>query len=512
LFLEPCMSYSKLLRNLGFEADPFAKTNADEEDRLVEYFIQPPFFPAVFGQPENPKSCFVFAPRGGGKTALKKRIEIASRETDILCVTYNSFNVAGKKLSDIDANYHLANIARLVLVAVITAVHERGIASLSKQDKHLLVLFIKENLSGVDRSLLSDAVESVKSFNEKAKDVWNTWIEPIGLAVNLLLAKLGMGAAELKKIGDAGGVAGSYMEQLRALQRIAGGIGYKSIYVLVDKVDETAITGGKASNSYEFIAPIAGDLQLLELSGYAFKFFLWDLLKDSCRTFARPDRIKHYSLVWTEQQLCGMLEKRLNAFSSGRVNSLDSIVEEGGKTAIVDDIVALFAQGSPRKLIRICKEILDQQSELSDSDDRISNDAFIEGLERISGSLASEEFEERPLRELKRNKRIDFTIRHVYHDVFKISQPAGMSKVKAWEDSGAVELLGTIKDTNGAKASNHYGVSNRLLAKHIFSDLDVFEFLSRKVRKCNGCGSSLLRDWEIIGEHHCDRCQKVVFA
>lgn len=66
------LSYSELLNNLGFTNDPFAKVNADEEERLEEYFIEPPFFKAVQGIPHDPKSYIVFGPRGGGKTALKR--------------------------------------------------------------------------------------------------------------------------------------------------------------------------------------------------------------------------------------------------------------------------------------------------------------------------------------------------------------------------------------------------------------------------------------------------------
>jgi len=71
------MSYDILLKRLGFESDPFSKTNADEEERLEEYFIAPPFFNAVYGSPNDPKSSIVFAPRGGGKTALKRKIELS---------------------------------------------------------------------------------------------------------------------------------------------------------------------------------------------------------------------------------------------------------------------------------------------------------------------------------------------------------------------------------------------------------------------------------------------------
>jgi hypothetical protein len=124
------MSYELLLRNLGFRLDPFAKTNADEEDFLQDYFIEPPFFGAVYGDFSAPKSSVVFAPRGGGKTALKKRIEIASKTNPFVCVTYNSFPTAGLKLTDISIDYHLRNITRLLLIAVVSIVAESSKQSL----------------------------------------------------------------------------------------------------------------------------------------------------------------------------------------------------------------------------------------------------------------------------------------------------------------------------------------------------------------------------------------------
>lgn len=115
------VSYSDLLRNLGFNLDPFAKTNADEEELLKSYFIEPPFFKAVYGDLSTPKSAVVFAPRGGGKTALKRMLELSSQTDEFMCVTYNQFGVAGLTLKQIDLQYHFRNIIRLLLVAVLSA-------------------------------------------------------------------------------------------------------------------------------------------------------------------------------------------------------------------------------------------------------------------------------------------------------------------------------------------------------------------------------------------------------
>lgn len=503
------MTYATLLSNIGFKSDPFAQTNADEEHSLEKYFIPPPFFKAVYGDPSAPKSSVVFAPRGGGKTALKRKIEIASQDQPFLCVTYNTFNVVGVKLSQIDSAYHMKNIVRLVVVAVVTAIEIKGVGCLSSDERHLIYLMTKAHFSQIDQSDLKEAVSAVQNFNDKAKEFWNKFTGPVGFLLNALLQKMGLGSAEINTFESKSGVLGSSLDQLKTLQRIASKLGYVSIYVLIDKVDETSITG-KSSTSYDFIESIVSDLQMLELPGFAFKFFLWDLLLDSYKKVARPDRIKYYILEWNDRQLQEMLSERLKAFSDGNVSSLNQITDIDGSGLNTDKLVSLFAQGSPRTMIRICKEILDQQSEIDDAANRVSQEAFVQGFERMAENWSSESFDPQQIRDLKRNKRLDFTIRHVYLNAFKFTQQAGLNKVKAWEDAGAVKFLGTINDTKGAKASNHYGISNLLLAKHVSSSIPVFDLVEKKVRVCPECANVLIRDWELSSEHLCDKCQILV--
>jgi len=46
--------------SLGFQNHPFAKTNADEEVSLHEYFVPPPFFDAIIGDAKAPKQKSAF--------------------------------------------------------------------------------------------------------------------------------------------------------------------------------------------------------------------------------------------------------------------------------------------------------------------------------------------------------------------------------------------------------------------------------------------------------------------
>lgn len=494
-----------VIKNLGFRLDPFAKTNADEEDFLQDYFIEPPFFGAVYGDFNAPKSSVVFAPRGGGKTALKKRIEIASKTNPFVCVTYNSFPTAGLKPADITIDYHLRNIIRLLLIAVVSIVADNGPEQLSDAERHILYLLVKHHLSDIDTTDLKTAISSVQNLSDKALAMWNKFTGPLGVALNALFTKLGLGTAEVKKLEEANGRLGQPAEQIEILGNLAIRFGYKSVYILVDKIDENALTG-KASASSRFIQPLLSDLSVLELRRFAFKFFLWDKLADDYRAIARPDRVKYYELHWTNDQLVEMLSKRLKAHSDGKVSSLAEIADlEADADIDLDRLVVAFSGASPRNIIRVCKEICDQQSELSVQSTKLSRAAIIKGFDVFASNYSSESYFS-VRKDLQKLKRSDFLVKHVYADVFKITQQAALPKIKTWQDSGAVEQIGTMQEKRGNRPSNHYAITNALLLKHIFSDVNVFDLWRRKVRFCT-CGQMLLREWDVQPQYTCQACQ-----
>ena len=499
------MSYDTLLHNLGYETDPFLKTNADEEDRLEEYFIAPPFFNAVYGSPQEPKSSVVFAPRGGGKTALKRKIELSSINQPFLCVTYNQFDTTGHKIQEIDFNYHTKNIRRLILVALLTAIEEKGIEKFSQEDRHFLYLLIKENLYEIEQHQLKAAINSVQNFQDKAKEWWNKFTGPVGLVINGLLDKIGLGDAEIEKFKVQGGTAGNVFQQFELLYDLARKIDYTAIYILIDKIDETDLTG-TSEKSFQFISPLLSNLQLLEMQGYSFKFFLWDLLIENYRDISRPDRVKYYRLEWTPTQLEEMLGSRSRAYSGGQVKSLHSISDFGASNTL-DRTIAFFSNQSPRNSVRIGKSILDYQSEIEDNAKGISIDAINGGVKTISEDICNEIYKDTVINDLKKVKECDFTIKRLYSDIFKISQQAILKKIQIWENCGAVINVGTIQETKGARPSNLYGFSNPLLAKHVFHETTVHDFVNEKMKECNSCGKILLRDWGKRDHYSCHKCQ-----
>src|ERR1700694_4529365 len=107
----------EFLMRLGFEANPFQFTNADEEAKLNEYFVAPPYFASVYGDPAEPTSCMVFAPRGSGKSAQRRMVAMTAPSEQVLCVTYDSFRHPRElSLLQMTLADHLINIARVTAV------------------------------------------------------------------------------------------------------------------------------------------------------------------------------------------------------------------------------------------------------------------------------------------------------------------------------------------------------------------------------------------------------------
>lgn len=86
----------QFLRDKGFNANPFAITNAEQETEfLPAFFFRVAWFEQLVGDRKRPESLLLFAPQGHGKTSY--RIELGRRaadhETPALVLTLNDFSV-----------------------------------------------------------------------------------------------------------------------------------------------------------------------------------------------------------------------------------------------------------------------------------------------------------------------------------------------------------------------------------------------------------------------------------
>lgn len=493
--------YRRSFRMLDLDGDPFAHTNADEEDRLSEYFIPPPYFTTAFGNPEHPKTFVIFAPRGGGKSAQRRMMEERSGENDILPITYDQFEFAEiQHASEIKLYHHLQRIIRIALMGVLVSIHSEPalIERLQKHDREILVRLSAEHLKGVSEYGLKKAVDSLKSLKDKVQDFWNEWLPAIGPGLSILIKKLtNIDLDSFDKYDKANLIESTYLKyELELIINIARKLGFKAIYVLIDRVDEAELTGNDAPASFDLVKPLLKDLHLLEFDGLAFKFFLWDQLEPAYLEIARTDRIRHETLEWTEVMLRDLWQKRLRAFSSGKLSSLNEKSEPVGDF-LIDELALIFANHSPRDMIRIGAQIISEQQEIELFSSRITTEAIERGIEKFCSRRAMEIISDKALHDLKKVQEVDFTIPHIASNVFREKQTNTRNRIHKWRKEGIIVDIDTVANPNPQKNKpvKLMGIRDIRVGKTMNQNMSVLDFLNSKYKRCPGCGNTVLRDW-----------------
>ncbi|MBT7075869.1 MAG: hypothetical protein HN560_17575 [Anaerolineae bacterium] len=506
--------------SLGFEDNPFAYTNADEEERLSEYFVPPPYFESVFGNPNRPKSFIVFAPRGGGKTAQRRMIEQQSVDNGVLAITYDNFDFHDvNKATDIKVHHHLRRIIRFVLTGLLLNLSRdsREQDNLSKEDKQIFLKLSAEHLGDIKGADLEITLEALKSLRDKFKDFWNDWVPVMGIGLQFVLKlikpikDLGDNISELQKFHDPEfHRTDSLKFQLKLLVDLAKKLGWKSIYILVDRVDEASTTGNNVKASFSLLEPLLKDLSLLEFSGIGFKFFLWDQLEPLCKNIVRTDRIRQESLDWDNQMLMALWENRLRAYSAKKISRLEQITAKL-KIYSVDELCLIFSNHSPRDLIRLGNQILSEQQEHRDFSAKIHEKVIYKAIDKFCAKRSSELIvKETVLEGLKRTRQVDFTIPYLSNTVFKEKGTSTRNRLMSWRAENAIVEVERVDNpsSRGKNKVKLFAIKDIRVAKAIYPELDVLNFLSAKYKKCPQCNASVIRDWgEVPSSNICQDCQ-----
>ncbi len=497
---------------LGFKANPFQYTNADQEDELHKYFVPPQYFPSVWGDPQKPQSCVVFAPRGGGKSAQRRMIENQSIGSKVLALQYTRFEFRpGMRISDIDIEYHLKNIIRICLIGFLMQTYENKIghmvfnATEKRQVKDLCNFYLHD----MNTEAVSAAVNAIMSPAEKAKKLFyeNSWV--IGPIIQILAKTyIGIDLFPLTLQADDTSIRNVSKTHLENILLLIKKLGYDSVYVLIDKVDETSLTSNNAQASFDLIAPMLKDLELLQMGNIAFKFFLWDEITPSFIKYARPDRITAFNMTWLEADLKNMMTRRLCAYSNNGKRNFGNLFD--AKIAPIDvleELLSIFSQNSPRDMIRICRQMAAEQLKINPSDSHIGMTAATEGINRFCLDRAREVVSTKILEELQKTHRLDFTVNYVANDIFKIDQNAARAKItSSWVVTGIIRRIDDTHIKGVKKPAHHFAVMDSRIARSIFPELNFLDFLENKVRECK-CGEFVLRDWDISSNQICQKCK-----
>jgi hypothetical protein len=505
--------------NFGFKNHPFAQTNADEEPLLKDYFVPPPFFDAVVGDAKLPGPCMVLAPRGAGKTAQRRMVEAWAAKNGVLAVTYDRFEFAsGQSLEDIGLAYHLKNIIVRILLSYLSFLAEFPdlLRNLDSDKRRTLSLFIHTYLGDMTGERLQDVLKDLKTISEKIREFWSRHVGVLESVVNVLLKQYGLDTIDLPDLRhEEKKVSHTYKYQLEILADVVRLVGCTSIYILVDKLDESEKTGTNPEKTYRLLEPLVKDLELMGLHGYGFKFFVWDRILPFFRKDARPDRMAQHTLSWTRPNLEKVLSARLSAFSGGSVKSFGQLLSENVSYSI-DAAMCLIANGSPRNLVRMCEKILAVQAERDPQAKSITMASVDRGIVLYCEEITEELYGEEVCRDLMRTGRELFTINYLANDVFKTThENTSRNKVTKWQEAGVVTQIGTVSVASAKRPLNFYYVCDPAMTRIIHQAQSLEVFLKNRWLTCTHCGVDNLMDIELLPEGNdalCHECNRNLFG
>lgn len=493
------MTKNEYIATLGLNENPFQYTNADKETDLIEkYFIYPDYFEDVWGDPENPVSNIVYAPRGGGKTAQRLMLEKRAKKFDnILTITYTDHDLSlFKSVFDITLSYHLEYLNRLLLLAFFDRLNSLGgfpyIYEFDLKERQYIYKLCRIYLYDTPASFPKHAINSLKTIEDHALELWNKFKDPIVDIIKSISKAKGV-EIDISQVEIDKKLQLSHKDNFLNLRRILQKVGISTIYILVDKVDEQSLTGNDPKASYTFISTLIKDLELLETPGIGFKFFLWDALKPYCVKDARPDRVFPFQLKWELSQIRMMLNKRLAAYSSERITDALQLFQEKKSLGRV----ILFSEFSPRDCIRICNRILSEQLKEAETSTKFihwivnnSIDSFCK--EKVNEFLQSQS----NITNLAKACSVSFTIEELVSKRVAADSSAIRNIILPWSSSELLKKIGLV-NRKGKKAVNEYAFVDIRMARYACTSMNLDDFIESKVRKCKieTCKTFAYRDY-----------------
>jgi len=325
--------HQRWLEGFGFrKGDPFEVWDAEQEgDALSALFVDRPYLRQVIGNPASPQSAFLLAGRGAGKTATREMVVyecfFGAIHHRALPVRYSDFSytlgLANDNPQAVTAEHHVQAIARATLRA-------------AAEDTPATFF---DFLEGEERTLLS-------AYAARFAD-------PV---IQFKLARRLQGAhADLPLDGMSAVELLTQLAQLVARLGSSQDHGYEALYVLVDKVDESA---AGAAAAISLLRPLVEEGALMVMPPVAFKFFLPVEVGERLREVVevRTDKVPFLTITWDATDLSRMLDQRLSHFSDGLVDKFGQICSADARFA--RERLVQASESSPRRLLRLCAALV----------------------------------------------------------------------------------------------------------------------------------------------------------
>lgn len=474
---------------LGFTSNPFENNTAEREPDIAAYAVRPPFLDRVL-KTSNAKGIFVLTgSRGSGKSATRLTVAktVWSQTRKPLVVPLVGFNVF-RPFSN--GSIPLELFANQVMFLTIESI----LSWLSAQSEPAAEAILG-GLKGDDRALVRKLLASFYlSRSENARkvsvsecfatlDVSVTeksmlWVDKrwdqLATVVTNLASKLGekffevdigdpAAYVELVKRQTAEGFGDPVYVFGKAVE-LARLFGFTGIAVQIDKVDETDWTATDVVACARLIYPMLANIQLHEVDGLTWSFFLWDKVAHHLNAGngfpVRWDKIPNGEIAWDHGYLSELIQRRLQHFSAGRVSSLGQICEQNmDEQATVASLIAL-SEASPRHLITLLDVTLTEHIQHNPHAPVLLNPASFErGMDiYVSRSLANSGQTE-VANQIAKVRAVRFATREVASRFGK-GQQAARARIDAWVQTGLVRYDGSESGPLGGRPVDYFEVED----------------------------------------------------
>lgn len=484
-------------KNFCFDDSPFEQYVAENEPNILSYAVVPPYFEVAKKRALTPSSHILFGARGSGKSAtrLSTEREIWKRHAEVeevpLVVPFVNFS---RLLDECDPQHVnsddlLKELAFCVVEALLLWISDQDddaevVELLEPDEKNLIVDLTSAfylSVPEANRHVSQEAAMKILHQNWKnrsshwANKKWSQVSKIASKALSKLLDQRGDTedlSTDISVLLSEDGVILSGTAVLSRLVEASRIFGFSGVSVFVDKVDEHPKTQASPQSSAELINPILSHVQLLEVEGLGWQFFLWDRIKDHLRDgplSVRLDKIAHGEVSWTEDFLKAMITTRVQYFSSNRLSGFSELVEEGIDVDEKLGEILELAANSPREIIRLLDTIAREfdAKYASKSEMIYLSEADLDaGMDKYVSDVIWSIYDKDILSQLLRLDKQKFINKEV-QQAFKISAPAATNRIVKWEQCGAVTQSGKreAEGGGGGKPSNEYSLADQRIVR-----------------------------------------------
>jgi len=474
---------------LGFTSNPFENNTAEREPDIAAYAVRPPFLDRVL-KSSYTKGIFVLTgSRGSGKSATRLTVakSVWSQANRPLVVPMVSFNVFRPFSND---TIPLELFANQVMFLTI-----ENILSWLSAESEPAANAILDRLTNDDRALVRKLLSSFYlSRSENARKVSASecfatldvsvaaksilWIDKrwdqVATVVTNLASKLGEKYLEVD-IGDPKAYAELVKRQIaegfgdplyvfsKAVE-LARLFGFTGLSIQIDKVDETDWTATDVVAGSRLIYPLLANIQLHEVDGLTWSFFLWDKVTHHFNIPAgfpvRWDKIPNGKIAWNHDYLYELIQKRLQHFSEGRVSKLGQICDPHmNEQMTVSGLIAL-SEASPRHLITLLDITLTEHIQHNPhAPVLLSSASFERGMDMYARRSLENSGHTEVADQIAKVQAVRFATREVASRFGK-GQQAARARIDAWVQTGLVRYDGSESGPLGGRPVDYFAVED----------------------------------------------------